>query len=497
MSRIVGVVVCLAVAAAPALADPPRRMFVMPTNGTKVISRAGNTPTVIDSHVVYINPCMGGCQVHPGNTDSRADTSDIVSTTGTLGAYPYGTTKWGQVKTCVQGVMAPFNIQVTDVDPGTVDHFEIMVAGNACDILQSNPQIGQACQGIGGIADFSQGGYIPDALVFDFTESWNGNVTQDCATIAQEIAHAWGLDHVIERTDPMTYNSLQTPLKFQDGAVCGSDCQINGGSCVSPFGLTCSGSCGSLGNSNATHACSGNGQATQDEVQIIKGLFGPAGAVAPTLMITSPANGAAVQAGFEVDVTCTSSDGIQQIDFSVDGVQKATLTSSPAKFTAPTTLTDGSHMISVFCATNLQATQTVTESVIVGEKCAADSDCTKAGYICYQQACIAGPDATGGLGDMCSKNADCSSNSCASDGTTSACVVPCDTSNDQCPSGFGCLPTGSGSAATSQGVCFPGAAHGDSGGGCCDAGQGAPAGPLLLSGVIAALWITRRKRAKS
>jgi hypothetical protein len=481
MSRIVGGVVCLMVLASPALADEPKRLVYIP--------RQGAVRSVVDSHILFINRCKGGCVVKSGASDSRYDTSDVGQ--GTLAAYPYGDNNWNSVMTCVKSVMSPFNIQVTDVDPGTVDHFEVMVGGNACDLNFTG------CQSVAGIADFAQnGGYFPDALVFDFTMSGTGQPLYDCGVIAQEIAHSWGLDHVVAHNDPLTYNTYQMPLAYHDGAVCGSDCQIDGsGQCVSPFNAPCSGSCaGFLSNETATHTCFGTGTPTQDEVKIIKALFGPAGAAAPTVTITAPAVGKAVQPGFEVDATCTSADGVQELDFSVDGVQKATLTTSPAKFTAPSTLTDGSHTISILCATNLQATATAMQTVIVGEACMVDSDCTKQGYICYEGACIAGPNATGGLGNGCTKNADCSSNTCASDGTTSACVVPCDTSMDHCPTGFGCL--GVGTMGTS-GVCFPGAAHGDSGGGCCETGHGGPASPVLLSGTIAALWITRRRRRKS
>jgi hypothetical protein len=386
-------------------------------------------------------------------------------------------------------VMAPFNITVTDVDPGTMDHFEIMVAGSACDILQGT--LGSQCQFVGGIADFAQGGYIPNALVFDFTNTWGGSVTEDCGTISQEVAHAWGLDHVIQNTDPMTYNTLQMPLKYQNNATCGSDCQMSGSTCLDPYtNETCSGSCGSFGSSTATHTCFNTGSTTQNEIDMITALFGPAGAAAPTVTITSPANGAAVQDAFEVDATCTTNDGLQEMDFSIDGVQKATLTTSPAKFNA-SGLTDGQHVLSVLCGTNKQAIATATANVIVGEMCSTDSDCAKAGFICYEQACIAGPDAPGGLGVTCTKNTDCAAGECANDGTTQACVVPCNTTMDHCPTGTGCLST---SDTGTNGVCFPGAAHGDSGGGCCDAGHGTPAGPLFLSGTIAALWITRRRR---
>ena len=142
------------------------------------------------------------------------------------------------------------------------------------------------------------------------------------------------------------------------------------------------------------------------------------------------------------------------------------MTAAPFNFVAPSTLKDGSHTISVLCGTTKQAIATATASVIIGEKCSKDSDCTESGYICYEGACIAGPNAPGGLGTTCTTNGMCASGSCTSDGTNSYCVVPCDTGNDQCPSGTGCLMDGTG------GVCWPGATHGSSGGGCNTGGNG-------------------------
>ncbi|MDB4954323.1 MAG: Carboxypeptidase regulatory-like protein, partial [Myxococcales bacterium] len=156
-------------------------------------------PALVNSHILFINPCMpSGCHVTSGNTDSRTDKSDIGQ--GTLTAYPWGAASWAQVVACMKATMAPFNITVTDVDPGNVPHFEVMIAG-------SPGQLGLP-QGVGGIADYSCqspgqcSSYIPNALVFDFTQVWGGSVNEDCATAAQEIAHAWTLDHVVDPSDP-------------------------------------------------------------------------------------------------------------------------------------------------------------------------------------------------------------------------------------------------------------------------------------------------------
>jgi hypothetical protein len=469
MSRLSGVLVvaCLAIAPATAAGAPIRAVHVIHLDPASV-------PNLVNSHIVYLNRCAGGCQVQIGTTDSRSDHSDIGH--GTLTAYPYGDSNWQQVVSCVKKVMSPFNITVTDQDPGTADHFEVMVAG-------SPYQIGLP-GGVGGIADYACSGpgacsYVPNALVFDFTDVWGGDVTEDCATVAQEVAHAWTLDHSTIPSSPMTYlRPLQTPLNYHDNAPCGSDC--SGGQSPPPFSLPCNGD---------THTCVSTGTATQNEAQIITKLFGPAGAAAPTLKITSPANNSAQQSGFQVQVTCTSGDGIEEVDLSIDNVPKAALTSAPYNFTTPM-LPDGSHKISVQCATNLQATATVDVTVIVGQKCSNDQSCPS-NDICYNDACIAGPAAPNGLGATCTGNEKCASGQCASDGTKQVCVVPCDTNNDHCPAGFGCLPEG-----TTGGVCWPGAAHGPTSGGC-DANDGGPRALIVLSLGVAAVLVRRRRRPQT
>jgi hypothetical protein len=465
MSRTLGVAVVACLASSTAWARPVLTYH-------QVDPQQIHAQPVVDSHVLFLNRCKSGCTLQIGTTDSRTDHSDIGR--GTLSAYPYGDNQWNMVVACVKNKMSRFNISVTDVDPGSADHFEVMVAG-------SPNQIGLPSS-VGGIADFacSQPGscaqYIPDALVFDFTDVWGGAVEDDCSTIAQEIAHTWGLDHVADASDPMTYFPYSGMRQYKDNVQCGSDCQ--GGQ--SPFGLPCSGPSGQY------HICMSSGTNIQNDVQTILKLFGPFGAAPPTLKITSPADGSAQQAGFQVQVTCTSGDGIQEVDLSIDGVPKLTLTAAPYNFATPANLADGFHKIDVMCATNNQATATASVSIVIGQKCNGNSDCPT-NDICYSGACIPGPMATGGLGATCMGNSDCASGECASDGTNMYCVVGCDLNNDHCPGGFGCLMAGTG------GVCWPGAAHGSSGGGC-DAG-GAPRGPMLFGLGLGAMLLLRRRRA--
>lgn len=430
---------------------------------------------VVNTKTIFMNRCPNNCVITNGYTDSRTNKSAIAA--GTLSAYSYGDASWNAVMACMKDTFSRFNVEITDVDPGPyVDHFEIMVAG-------SPTQVGLD-PSVGGVAEYScvQPGvcdvYQPNVIVFDFAKVWGSYPNRDleiCATAAQEIAHSWSLDHVTDKTDPLTYNSYSGMRQFKDNMTCGSDC-VNG---RSPFGLTCT--------STGAHTCMSTGTATQDDVQTLLELFGPAGAKAPTLTVSNPKNGSAQPPGFTITAECTSDDGVQEVQMSIDGGQPKVFTAPPFTFQTAGNLSMGSHRVTVMCASKMLAETFVRSQVIIGPACATDTDCA-AGGICYGSACIAGPDAAGGLGATCGTDNDCVNGACASDGTTSACAIPCDTAADACPDGFGCISDGAGG-----GLCW----FGVDDGGCCDSTNQNPAGALLFGLGIGATLVTRRRRRKA
>lgn len=461
----------LLAATATATAEPARprlERILRPYDGSRIAN-------VVNTKTIFMNRCPNGCVITNGFTDSRTNKSAIAA--GTLSAYSFGDDSWNAVMTCMKQTFSRFNVEITDVDPGPyVDHFEIMVAG-------SPTQVGLPPD-VGGVAEYScqQPGvcdaYQPNAIVFDFAKVWGGLSNRDleiCATAAQEIAHSWSLDHVTDKTDPMTYAQYTGMRQFKDNVTCGSDC-VNG---RSPFGLTC--------NSAGAHTCMSTGTATQNDVQTLLDLFGPAGAKAPTLTVTNPKNGSAQPAGFTITADCTSDDGVQEVQMSVDGKLVKTLTAPPFMFQTDANLALGAHRVTVMCASKMLAETFYRSQIIIGPACATDTDCA-AGSICYGAACIAGPDAAGGLGATCSVDNDCTNGSCASDGSTSACVIACDIAESACPDGFGCISDGAGG-----GVCWFGIDEG----GCCDSSNQNPTGPLLFGLGIGATLVTRRRRRKA
>jgi MYXO-CTERM domain-containing protein len=437
-------------------------------------------------HTIFLNDCSGGCNVTSGNTDSRTDTSTIGS--GSLSAFNGGSTKWNQIVACMKDVFSPFNVTITTTDPGTADHFEIMIAGTG-----SQLRLGS---GVLGIAPFNCSQYIPYALSFAFAnDPYAGSADEICATAAQEMAHTWSLDHTVIAADPLTYYPNSSRRHYYSGdEKCGSDCgQMSG----SPYGqvqslfsggyMSCSGaSYQSYGPQE--HACQCGG-ATQNPVSTISSLFGSGTPTPPTVTITSPKNGDAVTAGFPVRSTIVDDSGvIAKAELRVDNVLVQTLTSSPFAFNAPATLSQGTHRVEV---TGYDPSNTPGKSfidVVIGKPCGSPSDCPTSNDTCVGGRCVPGPNATGGLGTVCMSNTDCASAQCGSAGSGAKyCVEACDPTQNQCPSGFGCLSAGNG-----QGVCWPGAGGGGGGGGCTSSDE--PAGPIVFGLGFAALLIVRRRR---
>lgn len=258
-------VACLMSWATAANAELPRERRLLTVQHVRQpgeIAATGNPPRII-----FMNRCANGCKVVFGATDSRTTPDKSQIGQGTLSAYKYGDPSWAMVMQCMKDTFQAFNVRITDKDPGSVDHFEILVGGTA-------GQVGLQA-GVLGIAELdcsspgSCGKFLPNTVVYTFAnDSYFGAEASKeldiCATAAQEIAHTWSLDHSIDKTDPMTYFPYAGMRTFKDGMKCGSDCQNGVG--PQPFNLTCT--------ANA-HTCVSTGTATQDEIKILTALFGP------------------------------------------------------------------------------------------------------------------------------------------------------------------------------------------------------------------------------
>jgi hypothetical protein len=472
MSRRLGLVVlALLSLASPAFAERPRSVVV--PQGDHLDLKSGAAPY----NTIFLNRCASGCTINYGTSNSINDTWRVPNP-GVLTAFPYGDAVWDQVVSCVKDVFSPYVVNVTDVDPGSANHFEIMIAGHPNDLGMSS--------GIGGVAP---GGadcntYINNALVFDFAKVWGAGtacgpscVEEICSTAAQEIGHAWGMDHVTDNKDPMTYFSYDGRRYFQNTAAkCGSDC-VNG---QSPFGQTCT------GTNDQEHSCVPCGGATQNSYETVKALFGLGPGTPPTVTITSPQQGANVEPGFAVATDPIDDSGtVALVELRVDGQLVDMLTKGPFVFNTPATLADGTHRVEVTAYDPHQTPGKAMVDVYIGPPCEKPSDCSKDTDTCVGGRCVPGAGVQGGLGQPCTGNTECASGQCATDGTSMYCVEQCAVGD--CPDGFGCTVD----EGATTGVCWPGFDDG-SGGGCgCESNRGGPLSMMLLFGWV--VLVSRRR----
>lgn len=77
---------------------------------------------------IYINTLAAGPETYaPGGDDSRSDRSALLSTPATFGP---AAVDFAAVISTAQEIFAPAGIVVTDVDPGTAPHLEVVLVGS-------------------------------------------------------------------------------------------------------------------------------------------------------------------------------------------------------------------------------------------------------------------------------------------------------------------------------------------------------------------------------
>jgi hypothetical protein len=427
----------------------------------------------VNTNTIYLNNCRPyGCVIRGAANASSLDGTGYQGTfpingAPSLPAWASTDEVWNSVVECVKDVFAPFGVQITTTNPSPAPHFEIMIAGHPNDVgFSSN---------VGGVSSLTCAPYTVNSLVLVFQQFWGNSVEDICATAAQELAHSFALDHVIDASDPLTYFSYNGRRYFKNAQVqCGSDC-FDG---LSPQGLTCTGATSQI------HPCYCTNQPTQNSFTTIGGLFGLGEATPPTTKIVSPKLGSVVQAGFTVQVQASDNVAVSRVELYVDGLLTATLAVAPYTFTAPGSLADGTHRVQALAFDDYGASGSASTQVVIGTPCDEPSDCPKSTDTCVGGRCVAGPNVAGGLGTTCTMPNDCISGQCLSDTEgVRLCVESCVVGENQCPSGFGCLENGD------LGVCWKG--YEEDGGSCA---VGGPTGMLSLVFSLGLLGVRRRRR---
>jgi len=200
-----------------------RRRSRVDLMGSVLIAAALATTTLLATRaqaatsILFLDDCAGGCIYTPGPEDSRTNQSSIITQTAGLAAYPFGSSSFQQVVECVRTTFAPFDIDVTDVDPGTAVHLEMAIGGAAEDLgLPSS---------ISTVGPFTCNVDVETAnrTGFTFPTVFGDNPDVICGVSALTVGSMLGLDHEILEGEVMNFGaSGGYPRSFIDQAApCG------------------------------------------------------------------------------------------------------------------------------------------------------------------------------------------------------------------------------------------------------------------------------------
>jgi hypothetical protein len=233
-----------------------------------------------DTVTVYLN--RDGGNFTPGEpNDSRTNISSVPDRTVAVPAFGGSDQTWQELVSCVGDLFSPFDIAVTDEDPGDASHLEAVIGGD--------PTSFGLLPTVAGVSPFlSNCGIIDDSIVFIFPSVVGDDPRRLCETVAQEVAHSFGLDHEYLCADPMTYltGCGDKQFLFQE-SICGE---------FEPRDCKCT--------------------RTQNSAQLLLERVGRG--ASPALWLTLPSADDVVAAGFPVQAAITYAP--DSLELFVDGV---------------------------------------------------------------------------------------------------------------------------------------------------------------------------------
>lgn len=149
--------------------------------------------------------------------------SDMVVDDLYIPPLPIPDDQWAATMACVRDRVSSFNITVVDENPGDVSHQEVFVG--------AKPEMFDLIFSTGVAPAALDCSVFVDGIAFVFGNSFwfepvqenqPWRITQLCETIVHEAGHMWGLDHVLEASDIMSYLYHPEDRRFQDTvATCG------------------------------------------------------------------------------------------------------------------------------------------------------------------------------------------------------------------------------------------------------------------------------------
>lgn len=168
---------------------------------------------------VYLGRTGGRYQ--PGADDSGANTSPLVKQTATIGAWD--DPGWPAARDCITQRLAPFEIAVTETDPGTAEHIEIVLSpGDASEIGLSN----QA-----DAVDVSECRPLKNGVHFVWPNDVSNAPDQICDLVVEAVGFAAGLERTSACGDAMSFSAQESCVGgFTDADLpcLGNGCRCGG-----------------------------------------------------------------------------------------------------------------------------------------------------------------------------------------------------------------------------------------------------------------------------
>jgi MYXO-CTERM domain-containing protein len=449
------------------------------------------TPHAQISKTLYVERCVGGCTVNKGNiNDARTMTSTIPVGNGPFLISEFvnkdqqsgaaADEEWNAMMQCLREVYSPFDVEVTDVKPPPgVSHHVAIAAGVPTEIGRGNDILGIApLAGDCGPQD--------NVISFSFANAHRFNDPQRvyslCWTVAQESAHAFGLDHSYSYqdgrsacNDPMTYRTDCGGQRFfrNEPANCGE---------YEPRTCQC-------GGTQNTH------------IKLVN-VFGPGESIIenPTVSVVVPQNGQALAGA--VGVQAGSRRGIQRVELLLNGYKWGEVKGAafggngqpnPSTYTIPVPSNVPASKIDLVVRAyddlgNYTDSPTISTYKGSPQGCSDASVCAP-GQKCEEGKCFWEP-AVGEIGDACTFQQYCLSGNCQGVGEDKICTQQCIVGSvGACPEGLECLDQGGG-----RGFCY----FSEDSGGCCSVGDEGSSwlqGALSL-GVLGLLAFRPRRRRR-
>ncbi len=424
----------------------------------------GNERDAAGPDTLFLNRCVGGCPLRTGSraADSSANNvSSIARMDATVSAFRWPDTTWDAMVACVRDVYLPYGVEIVTTPPAEgTPHVEMIVAGIREEIGLPGPPGGTLLGIAPATGDCTLGG---NWIAYTFANAHTNDPIFLCATVAHEAGHVYGLEHVFECSDPMTYLEGCGQKFFRSMTMaCGAD---NLGPCQCGSGIT--------------------------HQRLIANIGKGADVPPPVTSITLPVAGP-VTSGFSVFASVTDRRGVATIEMRINGWPWASRpgifnSTSPYIFEIPGEVPPGVMDIEIRGCGDTGPCSTAQVTVTEGAPCANAEACLD-GQVCEAGKCFWNPPSVE-LGSACTYDQECLSLTCADTGDGETCTETCfGPPNDFCPDGFEC------SAATgAEGFCRLPADEG----GCCSTGGRSSRGALLLNlglGAMIALLIARRRR---